>query len=226
LPAERTERTDDGQRRFEEFAAELKRKNCRYWKDRGEFTAAVFTGVQHLKKTRPGLGWTRSSSISNEALKDELLRVRREMEMLSLELADAKQRSAPVGVEDLEQGSDRTSIVIEFSQFGTFSYDLTWEEIIRSLLPQTFGSGARSRDIASALASLAREVADRYGVRAPDVWEGPVLSRNSFGKVINQMVALGLIEGRPHPLSAPETMWVATPYGIKEGSRLVALKRT
>jgi DNA-binding MarR family transcriptional regulator len=53
-----------------------------------------------------------------------------------------------------------------------------------------------------------------------------VLSRSSFGKVINQMVALGLIEGRPDPIHPRTTIWLATPYGIKEGSRLVALKRT
>jgi hypothetical protein len=102
LPADRTERTDDGRKRFEEFAAELKKKNCRYWRDRGELTAAVFTGVQHLKKTRPGLGWTRNSTMSDEALKDELLRVRREVESLSLELVEARMRNAPTGVEGLE----------------------------------------------------------------------------------------------------------------------------
>jgi len=113
LPAERTERTDDGQKRFEEFAAELKRKNYRYWKDRGELTTAVFTDVLQLKKTRLALGWTRSRAMSDEALKDELLRVRRELEQMGLELADANMRTAPTGVDCLEQGSDHTSIVIE-----------------------------------------------------------------------------------------------------------------
>lgn len=80
--------------------------------------------------------------------------------------------------------------------------------------------------VASALASLAREKADRRGdSRAFADWANPVLSRSSFGKVINQMVALGLIEGTPHPLSPAITMWRATPYGVQEGCRLVAVRR-
>jgi hypothetical protein len=45
LASEKTERTDDGRRRFEEFSAILRKKNCRLWKDRAELTAAVFTGM-------------------------------------------------------------------------------------------------------------------------------------------------------------------------------------
>jgi len=101
-----------------------------------------------------------------------------------LELAEARMRNAPTDVQGLEQGSDRTSIVIEFSQRGASTYDFTWEEIIRSVLPQTFGAGAGNRDIASALASLAREHAGRSGLLAPVVWdEEAVLSRSSSGKV-------------------------------------------
>lgn len=225
LPAEKTERTDDGRKRFEEFAAELKKKNCRYWRDRGELTAAVFTGVQHLKKTRPGLGWTRSSTATDEALKDELLRVRREADTLNLELTEAKSRNAPVGVEELAQGSERTTIVIEFSESGTLTYYCSWEDVIRSVLPQTFGAGAEGRHIATALASMAREKGLPSGSRIPGDWEDAVLSRSSFSTVMNQLVALGLVAGQPNALSPTVTMWHATAYGIREGSRLVAIKR-
>jgi hypothetical protein len=132
-----------------------------------------------------------------------------------MELAEVKIRNTPAGVESLEQGADVTSIAVEFSQFGAFTYDLTWDEIVRSVLPLTFGGGAQNSDIAGALVGIAHEQADRYGVRAPDVWEGPVLSRSSFGKVLNQMVALGLIEGGRHPMNSAVTMWIATPMDSK-----------
>ncbi len=169
--------------------------------------------MQHLKKTRPGLGWIKRSGASDEDLKDELLRVRREAESLAAQLTEAKARNAPDDTKDLAQGSETTSIVID----GT-AFDIAWEQVIRSVLPQTFGAGAENRDIASALADLAREQHSAFR-------EDPTLSRSSFGKVINQMVALGLIEGRANPPSPSVTMWVATPYGVKIGSRLVALRR-
>jgi len=225
LAADRTERTEETRKLFEAFSAELKKKNCRYWTDRAELTAAVFTGVQHLKKTRPALGWTQNTTLSDEGLKDELLRVRREMEMQGLELAEAKARNAPTGVDGLEQGSDQTSIVIEFAEHPPSTFTVEWDEIMRSVLPQTLGAGAEDADIRMALASLARE-SEVFDTLPLYAWDSARLSLNSFGRVINQMVALGLIEGRQHPsASTPETIWVATPYGFKEGSRLVALKR-
>jgi hypothetical protein len=152
-------------------------------------------------------------------LKDELLKVRREMDSMNAELEQARRRNPPAGSEELAQGSDRTSIIIEF-EGQTLSYEATWEEIIRSVLPRTLGAGTDDDDIVSTLASLAREHAD------PGDDLGPVsISRSSFSKVINQMVALGLIEGTPHPLSPAARLWRATPYGVQEGCRLVAVRR-
>jgi hypothetical protein len=68
-------------------------------------------------------GFDRNGTISDESLKDESLRVRREAEMLAVELPEAKARSAPDGVEYLEHGSDRTSIVIEYPEHGASTCD-------------------------------------------------------------------------------------------------------
>jgi DNA-binding HxlR family transcriptional regulator len=59
-----------------------------------------------------------------------------------------------------------------------------------------------------------------------DALQGPAnISVSDFGKVMNQMVALGLIEGKPHPTNPASTLWVATPYGTQAGARLLAVKR-
>jgi hypothetical protein len=230
LPADKTEGSDAGRNRLNDFRSELRKKNCRHWGDRGELTAAVFTGVQHLKKTRPRVGWIKSTAATDDKLKDELLRVRREMDSLSAELEQARRRNPPAGIEELARGPDRTSIVIEFSDGDTSTFEVTWDDIIRSVLPRTFGAGADNLDVASALASLAREKADGQGSgRSPAAWAHPMVLRSSSAKVINQMVALGLIEGTPNPLLNPirvETLWRATPYGVQEGCRLVAVRRT
>jgi Domain of unknown function (DUF4062) len=163
LPADRTESGDDGRRRLDEFRGALREKNCRLWKDNGELTAAVFTSVLHLKKTRPTVGWIRGSELAGEPLKDELLRLRREIDSLNGELTLAKNRAAPEGIEDLARGDDMTNIAIDFEsqEYGTFSIDVEWDRLMRAVLPQTFGGGAPPEAIAAAIATLAqREAAE------------------------------------------------------------------
>ena len=53
---------------------------------------------------------------------------------------------------------------------------------------------------------------------------GDVIS-DDYTKVMNQMVALGMIEARPHPSLPAVSLWFATPYGQTVGSRMAALQR-
>jgi hypothetical protein len=41
---------------------------------------------------------------------------------------------------------------------------------------------------------------------------------------MNQMVALGIVEPRPHPTQPGVTLWHATPFGLKTGSKMFAIK--
>ncbi|MFN0169061.1 MAG: DUF4062 domain-containing protein [Bryobacteraceae bacterium] len=222
LPADKTEGTDEGRKRFNDFREELRRKNCRHWSDRSELTAAVFTGVQHLKRTRPAVGWTKATGSTDDKLKDELLQARREMAELARELEEVRRQNPPPGAEGLARGAELTTLAIEFPEGKVCTFYVRWEQIIRSVLPQTLGAGADERTVASTLTSLARENFT-VGLSSPTPadWEHPILSRSSFGKVINQMLALGLIVGTQRPES-PETIWRATPYGAQEGCRQVA----
>lgn len=45
----------------------------------------------------------------------------------------------------------------------------------------------------------------------------------SLGKVINQLVALGLIEAS-QPVASSPTIWRTTPYGAQQGCRQVAVR--
>ena len=89
----------------------------------------------------------------------------------------------------------------------------TWNQVIRAVLPQTYGGGANAKDIADALSGL-------LGLN-----EHSILDRSEYGKVMNQMVALGLVEARAHPITIGESLWFATPYGLQTGSRMVAIRR-
>jgi hypothetical protein len=56
LPADKTEDSDAGRKRFNDFRSELRKKNCRHWGDRGELTAAVFYRGSAPKKDA-SRGW-------------------------------------------------------------------------------------------------------------------------------------------------------------------------
>lgn len=226
LPASRTEHSDEGRKKRDEFRDVLGAKNCRPWKDHAELTAAVYTGVGHLKRTRPATGWVKGSAFGEEGLKDELIRVRRECDAVNEELANVKSRLRPEGVEGLAQGSDTTTIMIELGEpdFGMFSQDVPWDSLLRAILPLTFGAGATHKLVAAAISSLARSLVGGREA-AYRGWAHAAASTSDFGKVMNQMVALGLIEGRPHPNIAGETLWIATPFGVQTGTSMLAIKR-
>ncbi len=226
LPADKTEGTDEGRRRFSEFRTELRSKNCRNWADRSELTAAVFTGIQHLKRTRPAQGWTRAGESNDESLKDELLGLRRERDAMSVALEQANRLTPPAGADDLASGQEITEIVLEFPEGKRESFNPYWDDIIRSVLPQTLGAGTDNQGVGLPLVSLAKAWHSGLYFHNPTPfdWENASVSLSSLGKVINQMVAVGLIEG-VHQSSSGGTIWRATPYGAKEGCRRVAVPR-
>jgi hypothetical protein len=97
-----------------------------------------------------------------------------------------------------------------------------------AVLPQTFGGGASPETVASAVASLVHQEAIEMQLTDAEHpgWLRAVVSRGDYGNVLNQMVALGLVEARNDPTDILATRWFATPYGLQTGSRLLAIKHT
>jgi|SRR5208283_2500765 len=230
IPANKTEPTDEGKAALAAFRGKIENaRHAKYWRASGELAGAVTLAMASLMKIKPRVGWVRADLVP-EGQKDELLRLRSEIDSLSGELTTARSRSAPAGTEDLARGGDSTWITIDFESTGDRGYGtgVRWDGLMRAVLPQTFGGGASVEWIVSAIASFVRErAADDFeaGSEHHD-WRHAVLSRGDYGKVMNQMVALGLVEGRSDPTDPVATRWFATPYGIQTGSRLLAVKRT
>ena len=113
LAANKCEASEVGRKRLDEFRTELKKKNCRLWADRAELMNGLYTGVLHLKKTRPAVGWVKSNATS-DAAKDELLRLRSRVEELSEELASAVSLAAPANLDEIAKGQDTVGIRVDF----------------------------------------------------------------------------------------------------------------
>ena len=182
-----------------------------------------------LMKGKPRVGWVRADLVPDEGATQELLRLRREIDSLNGDLAIAKSRAAPEGIEALAQGPDTTNITIAFESEGysPLSIEIRWDSLMRAVLPQTFGGGAPPEAIMAGVASLVQQEASE--MRIPEAehpgWRNPIFYRSDYSKVMNQMVALGLVEARTDPTNLLATRWCATPYGVQTGSRLLAVKR-
>lgn len=229
IPANKTEPNDDGKVALAAFRKKIEStRHVKYWSSSGDLATKVALGVVLLINNKPGVGWVRGSELAGEGLKDELLRLRREIDSLNVELTVAKDRAAPEGVEDLAQGSERTNITIDFepSDYGSLSLELRWDSLMRAILPHTFGGGAPPEAIINAIGSLVVREAEEVGMsQSEDLGRRhKIVASSDYGKVTNQMVALGLIEAYQNPTNPLGTLWRATPYGIKTGSRLLAIR--
>jgi hypothetical protein len=156
IPANKTDPTDEGKAALVAFRAKNERaRHAKYWISSAELAGTVTLGMASLMKIKPRVGWVRADLVPDgEGRKDELLRLRREIDSLNGELAVASNRAAPEGVDDLAQGSDTTNITVEFESPGIFSLDVRWDSLMRAVLPQTFGGGAPPEAVGAAVASL------------------------------------------------------------------------
>jgi len=152
IPANKTDPTDEGKAALVAFRAKNERaRHAKYWISSAELAGTVTLGMASLMKIKPRVGWVRADLLpAGGGMKDELLRLRREIDSLNGELAVASNRAAPEGVDDLAQGSDTTNITVEFESPGIFSLDVRWDSLMRAVLPQTFGGGAPPEAVGAA----------------------------------------------------------------------------
>lgn len=226
LPASKTEQSDEGRNRLSAFLAEVKKRNCRLWNDRGELTTALLTGVLYLKKTRPVDGWVRGTSVP-EPVKDELLRLRRQVDELSVLSKELSALEAPPDSGNFAQGTDKVTLCYSYANSAHEFVEFTWDEVIQAILPLTYGGGADSFAIAGALQGIVAQRERELDIQGRSGVQMQFTTNHAeYGKILNQMLVLGLVEPRPHPSIPGATLWHATPYGSRFGARIVAIRRT
>lgn len=230
IAANKTEPTDDGRAALATFRGKIESaRHAKYWSTSGDLAGAVTLAMASMMKIKPRVGWVRADLVP-EGTKDELLRLRSEIDSLSGELTAARSRSAPEGTEDLAQGADTTGIMIDFESTEDPGYTaaVRWDDLMRAILPRTLGGGAGPEAVVNAVAGVVREKAIDDFEAGPEQhdWRHAIVPGSVYGRVMNQMVALGLVEGRSDPANPVATRWYATPYGTQTGSRLLAVKRT
>ncbi len=66
LPANKTERSEEMQKRFKSFRRLVMSKQCRFWINASDLEAAVTTSMKPLIESHPAPGWVRDSGTTSE----------------------------------------------------------------------------------------------------------------------------------------------------------------
>jgi Domain of unknown function (DUF4062) len=232
----KTENTDEGKRRLQEFCELLKKKVVKTWSSPQDLGSVVSRSIVQLIKAHPGIGWIRADKGAEEVAAPELLRLRKQIEDLQGRLQQDQFR-APSGADKLAQGSDKFIVVFNVDYetkshiyTGTdFPIELEWNEIFKVLSPLMIDRATEDQ-LEEALEESCRGLV-RRAVRQHKSGFDKVntirLNSESLRTIIVQFRALGLIgkDTRPRSLRDTETYWSLTPYGDNIMTQLNAIPK-
>ncbi len=237
----RTEQSKEGKICLEVFRELAKKKTCKYWTSSKDLGGVVSRSIINQIKKKPGVGWVRADLIPSEASALEMLRLKREIEELKLELSKAASQP-PEGAQALAQGEDETWLIfdIHLNAPGAFiakgkpatgyyevRVKLTWNQIFARVGPQLL-RWASEGSIRTGLTSLFKQ--EVIGLLFSEFESKEVdmsnLRVSDLRKAIIQLRALGLISMNDVVSNAKkdsEVYWSLTGYGDTALSRLVAI---
>lgn len=237
LPANCCETSENGRKQLDKFCELVKQKTCRFWDSPVDLGSQVSRSIIKLIKAHPAIGWVRGDMVPDISATEEILRLRKEIEVLEAKLA-ASRNQAPEGTTSLAQGDDYYTINYVFmanfndwnpEQFGG-SIEATWDDIFAEVSPLLIDE-ATEATIIEALNKFIREYA--YWEKTKEkIFKGVRLSKfrivsDNFHTIKVQLRALGLItkSAKTRSVKDKETYWTLTPYGDTVMTRLRAIKR-
>jgi hypothetical protein len=90
IPANKTESTDAGRASLATFKEKIEAaRHAKYWRTSGDLAGTVALGMTLAMRITPRMGWVRADLVPDDGAMQELLRLRREIDTLSGELAVA-----------------------------------------------------------------------------------------------------------------------------------------
>ncbi len=223
LSVRKTEKTEAGKQKLEDFRAMVKQRLCKTWDKPADLGSVVSRSLVRLMRNEPATGWVRADMVPDEGVTKEIVRLHQRVEELEALLEKAASH-APEGSEEFAQGADLYKI------FYTISYGLegaveepvaiSWNDLFALIAPLMIDE-ADERAIKSAIGDEIRQL-----VAAGSVFAF-VPTQQSFGPIIVQLRALGLImkSEKKRSLKDRHTYWTLTPYGDSVMTRLLAIRK-
>jgi len=244
LPANRTERDPVKMTKLEEFRSLAQRKMCKYWTSPADLGSVVSRSLIKLTRDYPAVGWVRGDLIPEKSAAEEILMLRKQVELLKTELGEALTTS-PQGTEKLAQGDD--GIVLNFT-YGAYSsghsfradhtfdatLSVTWNEIFSRISPLLIDEASDT----TLKTEIDRFISERASF-TPEVEQVAInysalknfsLNNVDFNTIKVQLLALGLMtksnKKKSRSVTDRSAYWMLTPYGEKIMMSLRAIKRT
>ncbi len=239
LAANRTESSDHGKEKLNEFRTLVQKKMCRFWDSPADLGSQVSRSLVKLIKSNPGVGWVRGNLVPDESAIEEILDLRRRIEELQQELL-ATSSHGPEGASGLAQGTDVFNINYTFSASPSgytsdaseyeAHVDVEWDEIFGAMSPLMIDEATESQ-LTKALNDLVRFEASPDLSSSSQFKDHTLMSfridRDDFQTIKIQLRALGLITKSTKNRSVKDTAtyWTLTAYGDTVMTRLRAIKK-
>ncbi len=146
IEAGKSEKDPSLTKKLEVFKNLAEEKMCRYWITAADLGSQVSRSLVKLIKEKPREGWIKANNLANEDATKEILSLRKQIDLLTIELAKTKD-VAPEGTQNLSQGDDIIKINYRLNAYGddyhisprneyyASSIELTWNEIFAEISP-------------------------------------------------------------------------------------------
>jgi hypothetical protein len=238
LPATQIELDPAVRKKLEDFRELVGTKTCKFWTSPVDLGSVVSRSLMRLIKRHPAVGWVRGNLVPDESASQEILRLRKEVEVVEAKLADTA-KAPPVGIEDLAQGDERVTLSFisqpeSFLSSGNvypFNYSISWNELFAAVSPYLIEEKIETSfrrvfgNIPSVREHLNQELREVTGSPRDLKIRYIEITAESYQTVIIQLRALGLITISNKPHDVNQIYWVLTPYGDAVMTRLRAIRR-
>lgn len=238
IPTGKSEQTDEGKKKLEEFKNLAEKKLVKFWETPAELGSVVSRSMVKLMKNFPAEGWVKAGSAVDEKSVKEIARLQKENEELKRKIEKIS-TEAPNGAENLACGEDKVPIKVIFrawnknrENWARLSRELlfTWNRIFTLIAPAMFDE-ASEKYLKEILDQEIRNRSAEYITvelkKAYESFQNSEISLESMGLIQVQLRALGyiMLSEKKHTASDKETYWTLTPYGNKIINQLLAIKK-
>ena len=226
----KSEDTDVGKEKLEQFRGKIKQRQCKTWSTAEDLGGKVSRSLVQLRKKHPSLGWVQGRYAADDTMLRELDALRRQVAELTSKTGPGA-ALPPEGSEDFAQGDEKISITVDLPLKGDLGRreevksEVTWDNLLRYTGPSLVGECddklLHERIKLCFMHGLPPEAQEKYD------WHHLVVPYVVLDQVTVQLQALGYIAvgEKRRTVSDTSTYWRLTPYGHEYLIKLRARKR-
>lgn len=242
IPANLTEKTDDGKKKLDTFRDLARKKMCKNWTSAHELGSVVSRSLVTMRKQHPGVGWVRADKVVGSGAAQEILRLRARIDDLQAELAQSRTQ-APIGTEKLAHGDEEFGVHVEYQtykEYESYEWDyevtVTWNDLFFTVGPLLMHEATTSAIKNRLSEEISQRVKRGFKQNGDDPLdeehEGHRITGNSISvsgtdleTVIVQFAALGYMTHSAKTRSVKDRgdYWTLTPYGSMVMNQLRAV---